>query len=910
MSHVPFHDIDKKWQLRWTEDASAHPSTAAQKSYVLPMFAYPSGSLHMGHVRVYTISDVIARFRRMSGFDVLHPTGWDAFGLPAENAAIERGLDPAVWTAENISKMKEQLKTMNTSFDWHAEISTCDPSFYRHTQRLFLMLFNRGLAYQANALVNWDPVDQTVLANEQVDSNGRSWRSGAIVQQINLRQWFFRITAFQEALLKDLDFLSKGGRWPERVISQQKNWIGKSSGARIRIDVKHADDTISHHYVFTTRADTIFGVKYVALSLNHELSQASKTGLPALQVLTEGDTSKESGSKAGVELPYKARIPSVSAEYNLPVFAAPYVLDGYGDGAVMGVPAHDTRDLEFWRQHRPTEEIPLVIQPLGYTAKRLYVAPDEVPEAFTEPGTLTELCGKYAGLDSTTAARQVVEDLSSQGEDPHKHAALVENWRLRDWLVSRQRYWGTPIPIIHCKDCGAVPVPEQDLPVELPVLDASMKGQRGNPLEKIEDWVNVPCPTCGGPAKRETDTMDTFVDSSWYYGRFVDPHNTEELFSKGSAVKLLPVDTYIGGVEHAILHLLYARFIYKFLCSEGLIPGQERAIEPFQQLIAQGMVHGKTFSDPNSGRFLRPHEITESDSGRPMINGTEDVANVTWEKMSKSKHNGVDPSICIRKYGADATRAHILFTAPVSEILQWDEEKIVGMQRWFHRLEKLVHHPSILLSALGSNSIERLDPADDVQALSSEDASVVLLTHATVQSVTNTFTSDIYSLNTVISDLIKLTNGISGATLEGLNQRVANIAVYALMRMTAPIAPAFIEELWEQNCLRGDVPHKSIFSLTWPASVMTSAQEEELKGSGTMPCTVQINGRKRFTTQIPRPSPQESKRTKPSKARITAVMDTVLKTEDGQHWLRHKNNWTGEQRVILVAGGKILNVVF
>ncbi|ETN45605.1 leucine-tRNA ligase [Cyphellophora europaea CBS 101466] len=907
-SRLSFPEIDAKWQQRWAQEPLSREPERTKKTYVLPMFAYPSGSLHMGHLRVYTISDVIARYRRMQGYSVLHPTGWDAFGLPAENAAIERGLDPGVWTEENIAKMKAQLKSMNTSFDWDAEISTCDPSFYKHTQRLFLMLHKRGLAYQANALVNWDPVDKTVLANEQVDSNGKSWRSGATVQQINLRQWFFAITEFKEALLDDLDFLSTNGRWPERVITQQRNWLGKSSGARLRIDVQHPDGHETSHYVFTTRPDTIYGVKYLAVALTHSLTKAYQSLSPELQILIDEKASLEVGSKAGVPLPLKARIPSVSDDFNLSVFAAPYVLEGYGEGAVMGVPAHDARDLAFWKQHRPDEEIPVVIQPPASLNTKLRVQPGEIAEAYTDPGILTSLCGKYADMESTAAAAQITSDLTGFGPKGARHAERFDTWRLRDWLVSRQRYWGAPIPIIHCRSCGTVSVPEEDLPVRLPQLDDSMKGQRGNPLEKMDSWVNVSCPSCGDPAKRETDTMDTFVDSSWYYGRFTDPNNNGQLFSEAAAASRLPVDTYVGGVEHAILHLLYARFIYKFLCSEGLIPDHAPEAEPFQQLVAQGMVHGKTFSDPESGRFLRPEEVDHS-SGTAVVKASGEQANISFEKMSKSKYNGVDPSICITKYGADATRAHILFTAPVSEVLQWDEEKIVGVQRWFGRIQRLA-------SDLSSQPMTGMDDytmptSFDLSTLSTSDISILLTTQSTVMSVTKTFDHDIYSLNTTISDLIKLTNLIHDAGVGSLAAQVARVAISALLRMLAPIAPAFAEECWENINNLGNASSSSIFHHPWPQPPLSEEQEVTLKASHkTMTCAVQINGKLRFTAAIPTASEVEARRKTASEVRVAEVVDAVLRTDDGQTWLRERNNWEQRKRVVLVGGGKVLNIVF
>ncbi|KAL2418145.1 Leucine-tRNA ligase, mitochondrial [Exophiala dermatitidis] len=904
-SRLDFHAVDTKWQHRWAAQGGIPaPSQASEKSYILPMFAYPSGSLHMGHLRVYTISDVIARYRRMKGDKVLHPTGWDAFGLPAENAAIERGVDPAIWTEANIAKMKKQLQSMNTSFDWDAEISTCSPLFYKHTQGIFLKLFHRGLAYQAEALVNYDPVDKTVLANEQVDSNGRSWRSGATVQQIKLRQWFFRITAYREALLRDLDYLSEGGKWPERVISQQQNWIGRSTGARIQFILQNDSGNSVPVHVFTTRPDTLFGVKYIALSMTHPLVQQLATESPELQAFLDRRASFAPDSKEGFELPLRALNP-LSHIHNtnqepLPVFTAPYVLEDYGEGAVMGVPAHDSRDLSFWKLHRPSSPISVVIRPTNSNDSSTEIHPSEVKEAYTNPGVLTPACGPYGGLPSDQAGTKIVGNLREHGL-----AEEYETWRLRDWLVSRQRYWGTPIPIVHCPECGTVPVPAEDLPVVLPHLDTSIKGQTGNPLDKIEEWVNCKCPSCGGPAKRETDTMDTFVDSSWYFTRFPDPTNEREAFSRESAESMLPIDVYVGGVEHAILHLLYARFIYKFLCSEGLVPHQIGSQEPFQRLIAQGMVHGKTFSDPDTGRFLLPGEV-DFEGGTPVIKSTRKPTNISWEKMSKSKHNGVDPSALIEKFGADALRAHILFAAPVSEVLQWDEEKIVGIQRWFGRVNRLVSDIGDQGHVTTGENLSTF--LTDLASLSEDDIDILLLAQTTSRSISNTFSNDIYSLNTAVSDLIKLTNALHDVGAKKLKPAVAYHTVSALLRMMAPITPAFAEECWE--ALAAGRQAGSIFSRTWTGDLLTPEHESAMRGrKKSITCAVQINGKLRFTAQVP--SDQTQGTTAADKAaREAEILDAVLKTPEGRMWLQEKNDWEKRKRVVVVGGGKVLNVVF
>ncbi|RMZ81252.1 hypothetical protein DV737_g2565, partial [Chaetothyriales sp. CBS 132003] len=715
------------------------------------MFAYPSGSLHMGHLRVYTISDVLARYRQMQGLNVLHPTGWDAFGLPAENAAIERGIDPARWTLDNIGKMRQQLKSMNTGFDWDAEISTSSPEFYKFTQKLFLSLFEKGLAYQADATVNWDPVDKTVLANEQVDNNGRSWRSGAVVEQRNLRQWFFKITEYAEALHRGLDSLAAQNKWPERVLSQQLNWLGRSEGSKILFPIigpGAATKKAASIQVFTTRADTIFGVKYIALSKTHPLVLEHASLIPELKEFLDSEEFLDGTSKAGFRLPIQAVLPTEPG-WRLPIFVAPYVLAHYGEGAVMGVPAHDARDLAFWKENMQggdDDKLPIVVVSPDAPPEQLLVAASELEEAQTGRGILSSLCGTYAGITSEAVIPKLQEDFPD-----YIRPAL--QWRLRDWL------------------------------------------------------------------------------------HFVD---------KGIADKMLPVDTYIGGVEHAILHLLYARFIYKFMAEEGIVPVQAGMVqdgisttsardqEPFMQLIAQGMVHGKTYSDPDTGRFLRPSEI-KADGDKVLIAATGQVANESWEKMSKSKHNGVDPMECIGKYGADATRAHILFAAPVGEILQWDQHKIIGIQRWFGRVQRVVGKAS---PAVSDHVLAEVPPEEVVHfgrghmLVSSATAKLLLLTQDTVRSVTETLNNNIYSLNTVVSDLIKLTNALDDADLEQIQIKPSHFQLMAetLVKLLAPIAPAFAEECWEAI---GRVESSVLGADMWPKPILASIAESALRGMNT-----------------------------------------------------------------------------
>jgi len=545
-------------------------------------------------------------------------------------------------------------------------------------------------------------VDKTVLANEQVDANGCSWRSGAKVEKRRLKQWFLKISEFRDDLLKDLDFLAKGGAWPERVLAMQKNWLGKSIGARIKFPVVAYDQsTHSDIEVFTTRPDTLFGVQYVALASTHPIVQALAKTDAELQAFLDTIPTLPADSKVGYLLPHvRAMNPlaydestPAAAKDELPIYVAPYVLGDYGDGAVMGVPGHDTRDHAFWKNNRFDEPIRMVIAP---SADGSIIPISDGP--FIHHGHLTSHCGTYAGLTTAQATKKIIELLESK-----KMGSTAESWRLRDWLVSRQRYWGTPIPIIHCNSCGPVPVPEDQLPVELPTVEGHwMKGKAGNPLDDAHDWVNTSCPKCHGPAKRDTDTMDTFVDSSWYYMRYIDVKNENMLFNPKKADDSLPVDIYIGGVEHAILHLLYARFISKFIARTGLWNSKNFG-EPFKKVLTQGMVHGKTYSDPSNGRFLKPEEVDLSVSSKPIVVATGEQANVSFEKMSKSKYNGVDPSECMSKYGADVTRAHILFQAPVNEVLEWHEEKISGITRWLRRVHE--HIASLQDVWIGLNEI-------------------------------------------------------------------------------------------------------------------------------------------------------------------------------------------------------------
>ncbi|KAF2028578.1 leucyl-tRNA synthetase, partial [Setomelanomma holmii] len=872
------------------------------------MFPYPSGTLHLGHLRVYTISDVLARFKHMNGYKVLHPIGWDAFGLPAENAAIERGVHPEKWTLQNIDAMKAQMKLMGGHWNWDAEIRTCDPDFYKHTQRIFLMLHERGLAYQAESLVNYDPVDKTVLANEQVDANGRSWRSGAKVEKIMLKQWFLKIKEFQEPLLNDLDALTENGRWPEKVLAMQRNWIGRSEGSRLQFDIESVSgearfDPID---VFTTRADTLFGVQYLALSLTHPIVQQLAKNDARLRAFIDRAAQLVPDTKEGFQLrDIKARNPIAKlvdgVDPTCVVYVAPYVLDDYGSGAVMGVPGHDARDHAFWRANAQLALIKTVIVAETGTPASTLSHESENDSPITERGFVASNFGPFAGLSSSEAAAAVVSALCGAGGD----AEMTVNWRLRDWLISRQRYWGTPIPIIHCPSCGPVPVAEEDLPVKLPKLpDSFFDGKKGNPLAEDETWKKTECPKCGSSAERETDTMDTFMDSSWYFFRFLDPTNGTALVEPEKADKGMPVDLYIGGVEHAILHLLYARFISKFLASTKTWPeGAQVNGEPFKRLITQGMVHGETFTDPSNGRFLRPDEVDTSKRNAPTIRATGITPIVSFEKMSKSKYNGVNPVAIITQYGADATRAHMLFQAPVSDVLEWDQKKIAGPLRWLQRVLrlssafwipeddlarfKLPKFSDVKLDDILSSFTDQNTSGGDKLAgsLQPHEKELWLQTQQTIARVTESY-SQTHSLNTVISDLMTLTNVITNTPYSSIvTGYLMWYSMAHLIRMVAPVAPSVAEEAWHNLTDASSSPdhaYTSVFAAGFPTADLDVIPQL----APPLKCLVQVDGKRKF--QVSLEGNVEKTTTGDSTLDTQWILSLLLNTEQGRDWLNEE----------------------
>lgn len=850
--------IEEKWQEFWAEqkvDRTLETSDRP-KFYALSMFPYPSGNLHMGHVRNYTITDVIARVRRMQGFRVLHPMGWDAFGLPAENAAIDKQLPPAEWTYKNIDQMRAELKRLGLSYDWDRELATCSPNYYKWTQWIFLQFLDAGLAYQREAAVNWDPIDQTVLANEQVDGEGRSWRSGAIVERKLLRQWFFKITDYAEQLLSDLDKLTG---WPERVKLMQANWIGKSIGAYLEFPIKGKKG--KSVAVFTTRPDTVFGVSYVVLAPEHPLTllvtkaKHKKTVADFIAEVshqTEIERTADDQPKRGVFTGGIAINPFTGAE--VPIWIADYVLYEYGTGAVMGVPAHDVRDFVFAQQNQlPIQTV--IIPPGGDPEAALN-------SAYVEPGILVN-SGEFDGLPSSEAKQAITQKAEAQG-----WGKMRIQYRLRDWLISRQRYWGAPIPVIHCPNCGIVPVPESDLPVLLPE-EIQLSGRGPSPLAQLASWVNVPCPTCGTPAQRETDTMDTFIDSSWYYLRYSDAQNPDQVFDLERVNDWLPVDQYVGGIEHAILHLLYSRFFTKVLRDRNLL----KFDEPFQRLLTQGMVQGLTYFNPNKAGKDKWIPSTQVDPQNPVDPQTGEPLEQCYTTMSKSKHNGVAPTEVINQYGADTARMFILFKAPPEKDLEWDAADVEGQFRFLNRVWRLVTEFAQVGSAV--LPAHAVDPA----TLAKPEKELRRAIHIAIQAITEDLDQD-YQLNTAVSELMKLSNALNDSGLT--TSPVYGEGVRVLLTMLAPFAPHIAEELWSVLGITTSIHQKS-----WPSYDPAALVADEIT------LVIQILGKTRGTIEIPATTDK-------------AVMEKLAKESDAaQRFIGDKPI----KKVIVVPDRRLVNFV-
>ena len=763
----------------------------------------------MGHVRNYTITDVIARLKRMQGYRVLHPMGWDAFGLPAENAAIDRGIPPAEWTYQNIAQMREQLQKLGFSIDWEKEVTTCSPEYYRWTQWLFLQFYKCGLAYQKEAAVNWDPIDQTVLANEQVDNEGRSWRSGAIVEQKLLRQWFLKITDYANELLNDLEHLNG---WPERVKLMQANWIGQSIGAQLEFPIIGLDENIA---VFTTRPDTVYGVSYLVLAPEHPLvaqvtTPEQKAAVEAFiqEVKNESQTDRTSEDKPKRGVPTGGKALNPFNEEEIPIWIADYVLYGYGTGAVMGVPAHDLRDFQFATQY----DLPIKQVIVPDDADNDNEENDRITTAYTGTGILVESCN-FSGENSEHGKQAIINYAEDEG-----YGKGIIQYRLRDWLISRQRYWGTPIPIIHCPNCGAVAVPDQDLPVKLPE-NVKFSGRGLSPLAQLEDWINVPCPSCGTPAKRETDTMDTFIDSSWYYLRYPDAKNDQQVFNPAITNDWMGVDQYVGGIEHAILHLLYSRFFTKVVRDRGLL----HCKEPFEKLLTQGMVQGITYKNRTTGKYFSASQVSPSNPQDPT---TGEKLEVFYEKMSKSKYNGVDPLEVMGKYGADTARMFILFKAPPEKDLEWDDADVEGQFRFLNRVWRIVTEFTEITTFKPKN-----------RELSKVEKDLKRAIHTAIKEVSEDLNGD-YQFNTAVSELMKLSNALSEANCQ--ESIVYSEGIETLLKLLAPFAPHIAEELWQLIGKTG-----SIHTQIWPEHEPEALVVDEIT------LVIQINGKTRGTLQVP-----------------------------------------------------------
>ena len=807
-----FRESENFWQKSWENAQTFTTSLSNEKPhfYVLEMFPYPSGNIHMGHVRNYTLGDVIARFKRAKGFNVLHPMGWDAFGLPAENAAIQNNVHPAAWTYKNIETMREQLKTIGLSYDWEREIATCSPEYYQHEQQFFIDMLKAGLAYRKEAVVNWDPIDNTVLANEQV-IEGRGWRSGALIERKTLSQWFLKITDFADDLLSSLDELTG---WPDRVRLMQEKWIGKSTGALVRFTIKDHDEKLD---VYTTRPDTLFGMSFCAISSEHPIAIALSEKNAAIKNFREEcsrlGTSEEiieKAEKKGIDTGLRIQHPLMDKTY--PLYIANFVLMDYGTGAVFGCPAHDQRDLDFARKYGL--EVTAVVAPEGnsnFTVEN---------EAYTGQGTLIH-SDFLNGLDIATAKEEIISRLEAK----HIGEKRVQ-FRLRDWGVSRQRYWGCPIPIIYCDTCGAVPVPSQDLPVTLPE-DVSFD-KPGNPLDHHPTWKHVSCPSCGKAAIRETDTFDTFFESSWYFARFCTPNSTKGI-EKEICDTWLPVDCYIGGIEHAVLHLLYSRFFTRALKTCGHLGIKE----PFKGLYTQGMICHETYKSED-GRWLYPEDISKNDHGDWIENATGKKIHVgRSEKMSKSKKNTVDPRHIINAYGADTARLFMLSDSPPERDLEWTESGVDGAWRYVNRLWRLLYEN---IDTLINVDLHKIPEINDEKLISLRKK-----THATTQLVTGDIEQ--FHFNKAVARIRELTNEISGicANASDAHAWVIREAIEYLIHIIAPFMPHLAESLWQA------LGHKDMIATRpWP-TVNTDLLVEE-----NVTLAIQINGKLRATIELPK----------------------------------------------------------
>ncbi len=858
MARYNHREVEPKWRKAWEDRGCfrAEIDPARPKCYVLEMFPYPSGRIHMGHVRNYAMGDVVARYKKSRGFNVLHPMGWDAFGLPAENAAMERGINPRAWTYENIASMKEQMKPLGLSLDWSREIATCDPEYYAQQQAMFIDFMEAGLAYRKASVVNWDPVDMTVLANEQVE-NGRGWRSGAPVERRELTQWFLKITDYSQELLDAIDGLEK---WPDKVRQMQRNWIGRSEGLEFRFDTVGAPEGHEELEVYTTRPDTLFGASFCAIASDHPLAKALEGSVEGLsdfiaecRRLGASEEEIEKAEKKGFDTGVRVRHP-FDPDWELPVYVANFILMEYGAGAVFGCPAHDQRDLDFARKYG-LDVIPVVcpedVDPAEFSIG---------DEAYVGPGRIVN--SRFLdGMTVEQAKEAVADRIEAAGKGRRK-----VNFRLRDWGVSRQRYWGCPIPVLHCPDCGVVAEKRENLPVRLP--DDVSFDRPGNPLDRHPTWRDAPCPNCGGPARRETDTMDTFVDSSWYYARFTAPHARTP--TDPEAVDYwMNVDQYIGGVEHAILHLLYSRFFARAMNRVGHLP--DKAIEPFEALFTQGMVCHETYRSAD-GRWLTPDEVRPTDGGGRVEAATGAPVSVGPSiKMSKSKKNVVDPEDIIEQYGADTARWFILSDSPPDRDVEWTSAGAEAAWRFLQRVWRLTEDalPEIAQA-----------PQTPPQALCEGAQALRRITHKTIAGVT----ADIegFAFNKAIARIYEMVNALSKAAPDGEGTAFARREAFAaLARLMAPMAPHIAEEIWSALGETSLVAESS-----WPEA------DPSLLTEDTVLMPVQVNGKRRAEIRVALDASREDIE------RIALTDDAVRKfTKDAP------------PRKVIVVPGRIVNVV-
>lgn len=863
--HYQPREIENAAQSFWDEQKSFEVSEQPGKEtyYCLSMFPYPSGKLHMGHVRNYTIGDVISRYQRMQGKNVLQPMGWDAFGMPAENAAMKNNVAPAKWTYENIAYMKSQLRSLGLAVDWSREVTTCKPDYYRWEQWLFTRLFEKGVIYRKNGTVNWDPIDQTVLANEQV-IDGRGWRSGALIEKREIPMYYFKITAYADELLESLDDLPG---WPEQVKTMQRNWIGKSRGMEVQFPY-HVDSIGEAGVlkVFTTRPDTLMGATYVAVAAEHPLATLAAQNNPELQAFI-AECKGGSVAEADVATQEKKGLPTaLFVEHpltgeKLPVWVANYVLMHYGDGAVMAVPAHDERDFEFATKYA------LPIKPVVRTS-----AGDESPapwqDAYGEHGTLIN-SGEFDGLDFPGAFDAIEVALIKKNL-----GASRTQFRLRDWGISRQRYWGCPIPIIHCDSCGDVPVPQDQLPVVLP--EDVVPDGAGSPLARMPEFYECACPKCGAPAKRETDTMDTFVESSWYYARYASPHYEGGLVEKSAADHWLPVDQYIGGIEHAILHLLYARFFHKLMRDEGLVSSNE----PFKNLLTQGMVVAETYyrrEANGSYTWFNPADVElERDSKAKVISAKLIADGLPveiggTEKMAKSKNNGVDPQSMIDQFGADTCRLFMMFASPPDMSAEWSDSGVEGSHRFLKRVWRLAH----------AHISQGLPGKLDLAGLSDEQKAIRRSTHLAIKQASQDVGQH-HKFNTAIAQVMTLMNVLEKAPQTTAQDRaLVQEGLETVTLLLAPITPHISHELWNQLGHSG-----AVIDATWPVADDSALVQE------TLQLVIQVNGKLRGQIDMPASASREEVEA------AARANENVLRFTEGL-----------TIRKVIVVPGKLVNIV-